>query len=344
MAESEVEAEVEAEVSLGQVDKAALLLLAVGQDRAASVLKNMGPKEVQTIGAAMADLGRISAGMVDLVLKDFILQLKSETGFGLDSDTYIRNMLTGALGEDKAGTIIDRILLGSSSKGIEQLKWMDNRSIADLLRLEHPQIVATILSLLDAEQSAAVLTLIPDAMRSDLLMRIATMESVHPAAIKELDEMMEKQLTGSESVKSSSIGGVDTAANILNYIDGVVSEEMMDAIVESNADLGQEIQDRMFVFTDLIAIDDRSIQTLLRDVSTEQLLIALRGVDDVLKEKIVSNMSKRAAEMLLDDLEAAPPIKLSEVEQAQKDILVIAKKLAEAGEISLGGSGGDEFV
>ncbi len=344
MAESEVEAEVEAEVSLGQVDKAALLLLAVGQDRAASVLKNMGPKEVQTIGAAMADLGRISAGMVDLVLKDFILQLKSETGFGLDSDTYIRNMLTGALGEDKAGTIIDRILLGSSSKGIEQLKWMDNRSIADLLRLEHPQIVATILSLLDAEQSAAVLTLIPDAMRSDLLMRIATMESVHPAAIKELDEMMEKQLTGSESVKSSSIGGVDTAANILNYIDGVVSEEMMDAIVESNADLGQEIQDRMFVFTDLIAIDDRSIQTLLRDVSTEQLLIALRGVDDILKEKIVSNMSKRAAEMLLDDLEAAPPIKLSEVEQAQKDILVIAKKLAEAGEISLGGSGGDEFV
>ncbi len=339
------EAVLDTDISLRPAEKAALLLLAVGQDRAASVLKNLGPKEVQVIGETMTNLGPISTGMVDLVLEDFIMQVKDETGLGLDSDAYIRNMLTEALGADKASNIIDRILLGANSKGIAQLKWMNIRSIADLLRLEHPQIVATILSLLDADQSAEVLTLLPGTMRSDLLMRIATMESVQPSAIKELDEMMEKQLTGSDSVKSSSVGGIDAAANILNFIDGVLGEEMMEAISENNAELGQEIQDKMFVFTDLITVDDRGIQTLLRGVSTDQLLIALRGVDDELKAKIFSNMSKRAAEMLRDDLEAAAPTKLSEVEQAQKDILGMAKKLSDAGEMSLGSSGGgDEFV
>jgi len=334
----------EAGVNLSSIERAALLLLAVGQDRAASVLKNMGPKEVQAIGTTMATLGPISADMVDDVLEDFITQIKDETGLGLDSDTYIRNMLTNALGADKAGSIIDRILLGANSKGIEQLKWMDNRSIADLIRVEHPQIIATILSLLDADQSAEVLSWLPANIRSDILMRIATMGSVQPAAIKELDEMMEKQLTGSDSIKSSSIGGIDTAASIINLLDGSLSEEMMDSINEGDEDLGQKIQDKMFVFADLVSVDERGIQTLLREVSTDQLLLALRGVDDLLKEKIFGNMSKRAAEMLRDDLEAAPPTKLSEVELAQKDILSIAKKLADSGEIMLGSGGSDELV
>lgn len=334
----------ELNAKLGSTESAALLLLAVGQDRAASVLKNMGPKEVQTVGAAMANLGGITADMVDAVLESFIIQIKDETGFGLDSDTYIRNMLTDALGADKAGNIIDKILLGANSKGIEQLKWMDNRSIADLIRLEHPQIIATILSLLDADQSAEVLGLLPANLRSDILMRIATMESVQPAAIKELDEIMEKQLTGSDSVKSSSVGGIDAAASIINLLEGVLTEEMLDAISENDADLGQQIQDKMFVFADLVNVDDRGVQTLLREVSTDQLLLALRGVNDTLKEKIFGNMSKRAAEMLRDDLEAAPPTKLSEVELAQKDILSIAKKLAESGELVLGSGGGDELV
>lgn len=331
-------------VKLDATQRAALMLLAVGQDRAASVLKNMGPKEVQIVGSAMATLGPISADMVDTVLESFIVQVKDETGLGLDSDTYIRNMLTDALGADKAGNIIDRILMGANSKGIEQLKWMDVRSIADLIRLEHPQIIAIILSLLDADLSAEVLALLPENQRSDIIMRIATMESVQPAAIKELDDMMEKQLTGSDSVKASNVGGVDAAANILNYLEGGLSEEMMEGINESDAELGQEIQDKMFVFADLINVDDRGIQTLLREVSTDQLLIALRGVDEALKEKIFGNMSKRTAEMLRDDLEAAPPTKLSEVELAQKDILSIAKKLSESGEMMLGSGGGDELV
>lgn len=319
------------------------MLLAVGEQRAAAVLKHMGPKEVQLLGSNMVTLGNISSDMVDGVLEEFITTVKNQTGLGLNSDEYIRNMLTGALGADKAGSIIDRILMGANSKGIEQLKWMDTRSIADLIRLEHPQIIAIILSLLDSDQSADVLSLLPSNMRSDILMRIATMEGVQPAALKELDEIMEKQLTGSDGMKSSSVGGIDTVANILNFMDGSMSETMMEEINESSIELAQQIQDKMFVFADLVNIDDRGIQTLLREVSTDQLLLALRGVDDSLKAKIFGNMSKRAAEMLRDDLEAAPPTKLSEVELAQKEILGIAKKLADAGEIMLGG-GGDELV
>jgi len=334
----------EIEITLNATERGALLLLAVGQDRAAAVLKNMGPKEVQIIGSAMATMGQITSEMVDIVLEDFIMEIKDETGLGLDSDSYIRNMLTNALGADKAGNIIDRILMGANSKGIEQLKWMDVRSIADLIRLEHPQIIAMILSLLEADLAAEVLALLAENQRSDIIMRIATMESVQPAAIKELDDMMEKQLTGSDSVKASNIGGIDSAANILNYLEGSLSEEMMEGISEFDGELGQQIQDKMFVFADLINVDDRGIQTLLREVSTDQLLVALRGVNEGLKEKIFGNMSKRAAEMLRDDLEAAPPTKLSEVELAQKDILTIAKKLSESGEMMLGSGGGDELV
>jgi flagellar motor switch protein FliG len=329
---------------LNKPKRAALLLLAVGQDRAAAVLRNMGPKDVQFIGSTMAQLGTITSGMIDEVLEQFIIEIKNETGLGVDADEYIRNMLTNALGADKASNIIDRILLGANSKGIEQLKWMDTRAIADLIRLEHPQIISIILTLLDADQAADVLALLPVNMRSDLLMRIATLEGVQPAALRELDDIMEKQLTGSDGVKSSQLGGIDAAANILNFLESAVSEPMMQDIQESNADLAQRIQDKMFVFGDLLNIDDRGIQTLLREVSTDQLLLALRGVDVALKDKVFANMSRRAAEMLRDDLEAAAPARLSEVETAQKEILSIAKRLADAGEIALGGGGGDSFV
>ena len=335
----------EADNELDPSERASLLLLALGQERASSVLKHMGPKEVQMIGTTMAGLGNITPEMVDVVLEEFISTIKNQTALGMDSDEYIRNMLTDALGADKASSIIDRILLGKNSKGIEQLKWMDARSIADLVRLEHPQIVAIILSLLDSDQAAEVLGFLPENMRTDLIMRIATLEGVQPAALRELDSIMEKQLTGgSDNVKSSSLGGVDTAANILNFSDSSISEVLMEEINDTNADLGQQIQDKMFVFYDLKEVDERGIQTLLREVSTDQLLLALRGVDDELKDKIFGNMSKRAAEMLRDDLEAAAPTKLSEVEEAQKDILGIAKKLADSGEISLLGGGGDELI
>ncbi len=330
------------DIDLNRSERASLLLLAMGQERAASVLRHMGPKEVQLIGATMAGLGDITPEMVDVVLEEFITAVKNKTALGIDSDDYIRNMLTNALGADKAGSIIDRILLGGKSKGIEQLKWMDTRSIADLIRLEHPQIIAIILSLLDSDQAAEVMMFLPETMRTDLLMRIASMEGVQPAALRELDDIMEKQLTGGENIKSSTIGGIDAAANILNLMEGAVSSVVIEEISENNNELAQKIMDKMFVFEDLAAIDERGMQTLLREVSTDQLLLALRGVGESLKEKIFSNMSRRAAEMLRDDLEASPPAKLSEVEQAQKDILAIAKKLADSGEIMLGGT--DDLV
>lgn len=328
---------------LSYSERSAILLLAVGMDRAALVLKHMTPREVQILGTNMATVGDISIGMMDEVVEEFITAVKSQTALGMDTDDYIRNVLVSALGADKANSILDRILQGGSTKGIEQLKWLDTRSIADMIRLEHPQIVATILSLMDSEQAAEVVMFLPEAMRADLFMRIATMKGVQPSALRELDQIMEQQLTGSDNVKSTNIGGIDAVANILNFMDGGATDLVMNEITEHRAELAQEIQEKMFTFEDLSTIDERGMQTLLREVSTSQLLLALRGVGDDLKNKIFNNMSKRAAEMLRDDLEASPPAKLSEVELAQKDILAIAKKLADAGEIMLG-TGGDELV
>lgn len=332
------------ESKLNGADKAAIFLLTLGQDKAASVLQHMGPKEVQQLGAAMAALTNVSTDMVDKVMGDFVSTIKDQTALGIDSDEYIRDMLTNALGAEKASGMIDRILLGRNTKGLEQLKWMDPRSIGDLIRNEHPQIIAIILSYLDSDQAAEVLGNLHERIRPEVILRISTLEGVQPGALRELDEIMEKQLSGNANVQSSSIGGTQAAANILNFVDSSIEGVVMDQITESDPDLSQEIQDKMFVFDNLIDVDDRGIQSLLREVSTDSLLLALRGADDGLKEKVFKNMSKRAAEMLRDDLEAAAPAKLSDVESAQKDILTIARRLADSGEISLGGGGGEELI
>lgn len=329
-------------VKLDGTQQAAMFLLAVGQDRAATVLTHMNPKEVQQIGAAMAELRNVTADMVDEVMERFVSSIRNQTALGIDSDEYIRNMLTKALGSDKASNVIDRILLGRNSKGLEQLKWMDPRAIADLIRQEHPQIIAIIMALLDSDQAAETLAYLPERVRSDVIMRVATLHGVQPSALMELDDIMEKQLSGNTNVKSSTLGGIETAANILNFLDSSVEANIMDQIIEADSDLGQKIQDKMFVFDDLASIDDRGIQTLLREVSTDSLLLALRGADDEMKQKIFGNMSRRAAEMLRDDLEAAAPARISDVEAAQKDILAIARRLADAGEIQL--NGGDELI
>lgn len=335
--------EAENKTELNSKEQAALFLLSLGEDRAANVLKHMGPKEVQAIGTTMAGLTNITSDRVEGVMDEFVTTLRNQTALGIGSDQYIRNMLTDALGADKAESIIDRILLGANSKGIEQLKWMDARAIADLLRLEHPQIVAIVLSLLDNDQSAEVIYYFPEKTRADLIMRVATLEGVQPGALKELDEIMEKQLSGNANVKSSAIGGVETAANILNIVESSIESEIMEQINEVDNDLGQKIQDKMFVFENLMEVDDRGIQAILREISTDSLLLALRGAEEAFKEKIFNNMSKRASELLRDDLEAAGPAKLSDVELAQKDIIMVARRLEEAGEISLSG-GGEQLV
>ncbi|MCP5445619.1 MAG: flagellar motor switch protein FliG [Chromatiaceae bacterium] len=325
------------------VERAAILLLALGEADAAAILTHMGPKEVQELGLAMAGMTNVRTESMETVMRSFVETLQDQTSLGVDSDDYIRNVLTKALGADKAGGVIDRILLGRNSKGLEQLKWMDARSIAELIRLEHPQIIAIVLSFLDPDQAAEVLSVFPERVRPDIIMRIATLDGIQPAALQELDEILEKQFSGASNVKSSSLGGVKTAANILNLIEGSIESSIIEQVSSADQDLAQEIQDNMFVFENLIEVDDRGIQTLLREVASDQLMLALRGADEGLKEKIFKNMSKRAAEMLRDDLEAAAPARLSDVEAAQKEILSVTRRLADAGEIMLGG-GGDDFV
>jgi flagellar motor switch protein FliG len=324
------------------VDRAAIFLLALGEKDAATLLSHMGPKEVQEVGVAMASLQKVSTHQMEEVMREFINSLSTQTSLGLDADKYIRNVLNQALGSDKAGAVIDRILLGRNSKGLEQLKWIEPRAIAEMIRNEHPQIIAIVLSFLDADQAADVLSELSERVQHDILMRIATLDGIQPAALQELDQILERQFAGASNVKSSSLGGVKTAANILNLMDS--AEDVLEKITDSDEELSLNIQDNMFVFENLNDVDDRGIQTLLREVASEQLMLALRGADEMLKEKIFKNMSKRAAEMLRDDLEAAAPARLSDVEAAQKEILTVARRLADAGEIMLGGAGGEEFV
>ena len=334
----------EAERQSRGAERAAILLMALGEQVAASILKHMTPKEVQKVGAAMASLANISTAQVETVMVDFMHTVESQTALGVGSEEYIRNVMVSALGEDKAGSLMDRILTGATTKGLEALKWMDPKAVAEIIRLEHPQIIAIVLSYLESDQSAQVLSLLPERMRPDVLMRIASLDGIHPSALKELDEILEKQFSVKNNVKSSTVGGTRTAANILNLIDASKGNQIMDSIKETDVDLGQKIEDLMFVFDNLIEVDDRGIQALLREVSSDSLILALKGADEPIKEKIFKNMSKRASEMLREDLEAKGPVKLSEVEAAQKEILAIARRMAEAGEIVLGGQGGEEYV
>lgn len=325
------------------VERAAILLMSLGEAEAAEVLKHMGAKDVQKVGAAMASLANVSRERATEVMERFVEELDSQTSLGVGADDYVRRVLVGALGEDKASGLIDRILLGRNSKGLEALKWMETRAVADLVRNEHPQIVAIVLAYLDPDQAADVLSQLPERMRGDVLMRIARLDGIQPQALRELDEIMEKQFSGNGNLKASSVGGLKVAAGILNLMDSTHEQAIIGRIGEIDQELSQRIQDLMFVFDDMAEVDDRSVQTLLREVSTETLGMALKGADPRVKDRILRNMSKRAAEMLVEDMEAKGPAKLSDVEGAQKEILAIARRLADAGTIVLGGKG-EEFV
>ncbi len=332
-----------ATVQLTGSERAAILLLSLGEEAAAAVLQRMDPKEVQKLGAAMASLEGVSQTKAETVINDFAEAMRQQTSLGVGSDDYIRNTLVAALGEDKAGRVIDRILIGKNSKGLESLKWMDARGIADLIRGEHPQIIAIVLSYLDPDQSAAVLPLLPERDRPDVLMRIASLDGIQARALVELDEIIERQFSGSNGSKASSVGGVKAAANIMNHLEATTEQALMAAIRERNERLSGEIEELMFVFDNLSDLEDRSLQTLLRDVSNDQLVVALRGATPELQEKFFSNMSSRAAEMVKEDMEVRGPVRLADVDAAQKEILAVARKLAESGDIQLGGSN-EEFV
>jgi flagellar motor switch protein FliG len=327
-----------AKPKLRYLDQAAILLMSLGEQDAAEILKHMGPKEVQRLGTAMTALQNVQQVEVQSVIGNFFEEVRNLTGLGIGTDNYIRKMLVTALGDDKANSLIDRILLGGNTTGLDTLKWMDSRSIADMIRNEHPQIQAIVIAYLDADQSAQILSFFPEKVRVDIMMRVASLDTVQPQALQELNDILEKQFSGNASSQTKAMGGYKVAAEIMNNLDGSIEAELMESIKEVDEDMGNQIQDLMFVFDNLKEVDDRGIQTLLREVSSEVLVVALKGADDDLKEKIFKNMSKRAAELLRDDLETKPPMRLADVEAAQKEILITARRMADAGEIMLGSS------
>lgn len=323
------------------VMKSAVLMLALGENEAAEVMKYLSPKEVQKLGSAMATLKSVGREQVESTVKDFLAIADESSDFGLDSDEYIRSVLNKALG-DKASSVLDRILQNRDSSGIESLKWMDGPTVADLIMNEHPQIIATILVHLDADHASEILSQFTERLRQDTLLRIATLDGVQPAALNELNDVLSKLLSGNDSLKKQSMGGVKVAAEIMNYFGGDVEATAMEGLKEYDEDLAQQIMDTMFVFDDIIQIDDKGIQVMLREVQSETLIIALKGTTTEMREKIFKNMSSRAAEMMREDLESKGPVKLSEVEAQQKQMLQVVRRLADEGQIMLAGKGGDD--
>ena len=327
------------------VERSAILLIALGEDYASEVLKHLGPKEVQKLGHAMAALKTVPRTKLEDVLADFHKTATESAAVHVDTDAYVRSVLTKALGDDKASNLISRILQGGETSGIEGLKWMDAATVADLIKNEHPQIIATILVHLEFDQAAEILKHFPERLRNEVILRIATLEGVQPLALKELNEALGNLLANAaSSTKSKAMGGVRHVAEILNFAGAQLENEVIEAVREYDPDLAQKILDEMFVFENLLDLDDRGIQLLLREIQSDSLILAMKGASEPLREKIFKNMSQRAAEMLREDLESRGPVRLSEVEAEQKEILKIVRRLADEGQIVLGGAGGEEMI
>lgn len=323
---------------------AAILLMSLGEEEAGEVFKHLTPKEVQRLGETIAKTRAVPKERVDEVMSRFVDAADEQSLLVSDSGNYVRSVLKRALGDDKASLLIDRILQGGDISGIESLKWMDPLSVAELLRNEHPQIVAAILVHLDYEHSAGVLKHLTERQRNEVLIRIATLEGIQPIALKDLNEVLFKVLSGGDKIRKSSLGGIKTAADIINFLGTSLEGPALEALRAHDDDLAQKIMDKMFVFDDLCGLDDKSIQLVLKETASDGLVLALKGASPELREKILSNMSTRAAETLREDLESRGPVRLSEVEAQQKEILKVVRRLSDEGQIVMGGGSEDSFV
>ncbi len=324
------------EDSMSGTERAALLLMTLGEDEAAEVIKFMGAEEVQALGTAMANLNSVSRQDADSMLNNFISDVEDQTSLGVDNESYMRKLLGSALGESKANAFVDRVVKGRKSQGLDGLRWMSAREVADIVQDEHPQIVAIVLSYLDPAIAADVVNLLPQSAQAELIMRVATLSDIQPSALLEIEALINAKAGDATSGETLKVGGDKVAADIVNALDTEHSEQLMEQIKERNEPLSERIQEMMFVFDTLLNVDDKGIQALLREISNDVLVVALKGCDPAVGEKILGNMSRRAATLLREDMEAKGPIKLSDVETAQKEILEVARRLAEAGEINLG--------
>ncbi len=326
------------------IEKSAILLMSLGEDAAAAVLKHLEPREVQKLGTAMAALKQVTREKIDGVLSNFRADAGENTGLGMNSDEYIRSVLTKALGDDKAANLIERILHGGDTSGIEGLKWLDSPAVAELIKNEHPQIIATILVHLDRDQASEVLGFFSEQLRNDAILRISTLDGIQPAALRELNDVLTKLLAGSNNIKKSALGGVRAAAEIINRMPNAVETSIIENVRQHDPDLAQKILDNMLVFEGVIDIDDRGIQLLLREVQSESLIIALKGTSEEVRDKFLNNMSQRAADALREDMEMKGPVRVSEVEAEQKEILKLVRRLADEGQLSLGAKGEEAYV
>jgi len=329
---------------LAGTQRAAILLMSLSEQDAANVLKQLDAREVQKLGVAMAEIKQITREQMTAVLDNFIGTLDGTANVASGSPDYVRRVLTQAVGKQKTDMLLDRVSTGQTGQGIEALRWMEAKAVAQIISSEHPQIAAIVLSHLEPEQSASVLPLLTEEMRTEVLMRIATLNEVPQSALTELDQLVEKQANVPPPSPLRRIGGARTVADILNAMERDKSGEELGKIEKADTEMHQQIKDLLFVFDNLLDIDDRGIQALLREVGSDTLAVALRGAEPEVQEKILKNMSKRAAEILKDDMEARGPVKLADVEAAQKEIVTVAQRLADEGTISLGGKGAGEFV
>ncbi len=324
-------------------ERAALLLMTLGEKEAAEVLKYMGAQEVQQLGSAMASLKNVSRDQADQVLNGFITDVEDQTALGVDTESYVRNILGSAFGKSKANAFIDRIMTGDDAKGLDALKWMTSREVVEIVKDEHPQIIAIVLAYLESQQAAEVVERLPEEIRSDILMRVAGLSDIQQTALAEIESLIASKSTDGAGGSTRKVGGDKVAADIVNALKPERSEKILDQIKEKNPEVSERIQEMMFTFDTLLNVDDRGIQALLREISNDLLTVALKGCDPAISDKILSNMSKRAAALLKEDMEAKGPMKLSEVEMSQKEILDVARRLADSGDIDLG-QGGDEYV
>ena len=328
---------------LNGTQRAAVLVLLLGEQQASDIIRYMNPKEVQALGGAMVALSDLSQEVVNAVLDDFVATLKKQTSLGLGTNEYVEKVLKRALGPDKAASVLSRIMPGQGSKGLDILKWMDARSIAEMIRGEHPQVTAIILSVLEYDVAADVLAFLNPAARAEIMQRVASLETVQPSAMEELEAIMKSQFSNNSSAQSSSFGGVKAAAKIMNFAKADLESSVMAGLTSLDAELTQKIQDNMFTFENLSGVDNRGIQTLMRAVEPDMLMTALKGAADFVQEKFFGNMSTRARAMFMDEMEAKGPLRIADVEEAQKNIMRMAKKMSDAGELMLVGRG-DGFV
>ena len=328
---------------LNGTQRAAVLVLLLGEQQASDIIRYMNPKEVQALGGAMVALSDLSQEVVNAVLDDFVSTLKKQTSLGLGTNEYVEKVLNRALGPDKAASVLSRIMPGQGSKGLDILKWMDARSIAEMIRGEHPQVTAIILSVLEYDVAADVLAFLDPPTRAEIMQRVASLETVQPSAMEELESIMKSQFANNSSAQSSSFGGVKAAAKIMNFAKVDLESSVMAGLTSLDAELTQKIQDNMFTFENLSGVDNRGIQTLMRAVEPDMLMTALKGAADFVQEKFFGNMSTRARAMFMDEMEAKGPLRIADVEEAQKNIMRMAKKMSDAGELMLVGRG-DGFV